>query len=104
MSQGLSNRCAVFFLPMVMGNFLLNLLLLLLHTAPPTSLQSHISASRPISQPRGPNPSLEAQIPRDWNLGLGVEIWALRVGFGPQDWNLGLEAGVWASRLRNGPG
>ena len=41
---------------------------------------------------------------REWNLGLGVRIWALRVGFGPQDWDLGLEAGIWASRLRYGPG
>ena len=37
-------------------------------------------------------------------MGLGVGIWALRVGFGPQDWDLGLEAGIWASRLRYGPG
>ena len=44
-----------------MGNFLL--LLLLLRTPPPPSLQAHISASRPISQPWGPNPCLEAQIP-----------------------------------------
>ena len=70
---------------------------------PPPSLQAHISAWRPISQPQGPNPSLEAQIPRDWNLGLGVGIWALRVGFGPQDWDLGLQARIWASRLRYGP-
>ena len=83
-----------------MGNFLL----LLLRTPPPPSLQTHISAWRPISQPRGPNPSLEAQIPRDWNLGLGVEILALRMGFEPQDWDLGLQAGIWASRLRYGPG
>ena len=70
----------------------------------PPSFQAHISAWRPISQPRGPNPSLKAQIPEDWNLGLGIGIWALRVGFGPQDWDLGLEAGIWASRLRYGPG
>ena len=107
-----------------MGNFLLLLLLLLLRTPPPPSLQAHISAWRPISQPGGPNPSLEAQIPssrpksqpqgpdssheaqipREWNLGHGVEDWALRVGFGPQDWDLGLEAGIWASRLRYRPG
>ena len=30
---------------------------------PYLSLEAHISASRPISQPQGPNPSLEAQIP-----------------------------------------
>ena len=30
---------------------------------PSLSLQAHISAWRPISQPQGPNPSLEAQIP-----------------------------------------
>ena len=30
---------------------------------PPPSLQAHISASRPISQPWGWNPSPEAQIP-----------------------------------------
>ena len=80
-----------------MGSFLLLLLLLLL---PPPSLQAHISA---ISQPRGPNPSLEAQIPRDWNLGLGVGIGALKVGFGPQGWDMGLQAEIWASRLRYGP-
>ena len=37
-------------------------------------------------------------------MGLGVGIWALRLGFGPQDWDLGLKAGIWASRLRYGPG
>ena len=85
-----------------MGSFLL---LLLLRPYPPSpSLQAHISAWRPISQPQGPNPSHEAQIPREWNLGLGVWLWSLRVGFGPQDWDLGLEAGIWASRLRYGPG
>ena len=26
--------------------------------------------------------------------GLGVEIWALRVGLGSQDWDLGLETGI----------
>ena len=79
-----------------MGKFLL--LFVLLHRTPLPP------ASRPISQPGGPYPSLEAQIPRDWNLGLEVEIWALRVGFWPQDWDLGLEAGIWASKLSNGPG
>ena len=50
-------------LPMLshMGKFLP----LLLHTRPTHSLQAHISVWRPISQPRGPNLSLEAQIPRD---------------------------------------
>ena len=71
---------------------------------PPPSLRAHISAWRPISQPGGPNLSLEAQIPSDWNPGLGVGIWAMRVGFGPQDWDLCLEAGIWASRLRYRPG
>ena len=37
-------------------------------------------------------------------MGLGSEIWALRLGFGPQDWDLGLEAEIWASRLRYRPG
>ena len=86
-----------------MGSFLL-LHLLLLRTPPPPSFQAHISAWRPISQPPALNPSLEAQIPREWNLGLGVGIWALRVGFGPQDWDLGLKAGIWASMLKYGPG
>ena len=45
-----------------------------------------------------------SRAPRDWNLGLGVGIWALRVGFGPQDWDLGLQAGIWASRLEAGGG
>ena len=34
-------------------------------------------------------------------MGLGVRIWALRLGFGTQDWDLGLETGIWASRLRS---
>ena len=47
--------------------------------------------------------SHEAQIPREWNLGLGVEILALRMGFEPQDWDLGLKAGIQALRLGFGP-
>ena len=68
-----------------MGNFplLLLLLLLLLRTPPPPKLHAHISASRPISQPQGPNPSLEAQIPVK-DLGLKTEIRALRLGYGPR--------------------
>ena len=78
-------------------NFLLLLLLLLLLRTPPPP------ASRPISQPGGPYPSLQAQIPvlrpkshpqglhpnpkaqillsRD--LGLKTGIWAWRLGYGP---------------------
>ena len=41
-----------------MGKFFLLLLLLLVRTPPPSA-----PTSRPISQPRGPCPSLEAQIP-----------------------------------------
>ena len=66
---------------------------------PYISLEAHISALRPISQPQSTNPSLEAQIPWGWNLGLKVGIWALRLGFGPKDWDLGLENEIWASRL-----
>ena len=98
------------------GKFLLLLLLLLLLCTPLSpNLQAHISASRPISQPQGPNPSLEAQIPRGWDLGLedgilalrwdlGLEvgIWASRLGFGPRGWDMGLEAEIWASRLGGG--
>ena len=51
---------------------------------PYLSLEAHIPASRPKSQPRGPNSSLK--------------------GFGAKDWDLDLEAGVWASRLRYWPG
>ena len=78
-----------------MGSFLLLFLLLLCIPLPP-NLQAHISASRPISQPRSPNPSLEAPIPPGWYLGLEDGILALR-------WDLGLEVGIWASRLRFGP-
>ena len=46
------------------GNFLLLLLLLLLLLCTPPPLQAQITASRPISQPWGPNPCLEAQIPQ----------------------------------------
>ena len=45
-----------------MQKFLLLLLLLLL-LRPPPHRETQIPASRPKSQPRGPNPSLEAQIP-----------------------------------------
>ena len=69
-----------------MWDFLLLLLLLLLR--PP--LKSGF---------RGPNPSVEAQIPvlrpksqpQDWVLGLETGFWATRLGFGPQHWDLGLE-------------
>ena len=37
-------------------------------------------------------------------MGLGSEIWALRLGLGPQGWDLGLEAGIWAWRLGFRPG
>ena len=78
-----------------MGNFLL-LLLLLLRTPPPPSLQAHISAWRPIYQPPGPNPSLEAQIPTSRpksppqspasrDLGVEAEIWASRLGWGVEE-------------------
>ena len=39
-----------------------------------------------------------------WDLGLGVGIWTLGLGFGPQARELGLEAVIWASRLRYRPG
>ena len=58
---------------------------------PPPSLQAHILASRPISQPRGPNPREEAQTPPS------------RLGFGPGGLDLSLETGIWASRLEFGP-
>ena len=67
-------------------------LLLLLLRPPSPNLHAHISASRPISQPHGPNPSFEAQIPRGWDLGLEYGIIALR-------WDLDLEVGIWDSRL-----
>ena len=60
-----------------MGNFLLLLLLLLRTPLPP--------ASRPISQPGGPYPSLEAQISVLWPKSLETGIWASGLGFGPQD-------------------
>ena len=78
-----------------MGNFLL-LLLLLFRTRPPPSLQAHISASRSISQPRGPNPSLEVQIPTSRPKShLTAKILSLRPKFQPQ--------GIWASTLGFGP-
>ena len=56
-----------------------------------------IVAPRPVSQPGGPYPSLEAQIPVLRPKSLEAEIKALGLGFGTQDWDLGLEAGIWAS-------
>ena len=77
---------------------------------PPSPPPPHPPTPQPLgpylnleAQLPGPNPSLKAKIPRDWNLGLGVGIWALRLGLGSQDWDLGLKAGIWASRLRYGP-
>ena len=77
-----------------MGDFLL---FLLLH--PPLKSQS-----------RGPNSSLEVQIPtsrpksylkpKSYLQGPNSSL----KGFGPQDWDLGLEAGILASWLRYGPG
>ena len=72
----------------------------------PSSYPPLPPASRPISQPQGPYPSLEAQIPvlrpksletGIWALGLEFGPWPLRVRFGPQ------EGGIWASRLGYGP-
>ena len=60
-------------------------------------------ASRPISQPGGPYPSLEAQIPVLSPKSLETRIWALGLGFGPWGWDLGLKTGIWASRLGYGP-
>ena len=67
---------------------------------PNSSLEAQIPVLRPKSQPQGPNPSLKAQIlawrlgpcPLSWDLDLEVEIYL-------QGWNLGLEARIWASRL-----
>ena len=92
------------------NSFLLPLLLLLL-------LRTHPPTSRPLSQPRGPYPSLKSQIPvwRPKSQPQGPNP-ILRSKFhfrgpnpsferfGPQDRHLGLEAGIWASRLRYGPG
>ena len=52
-------------------------------------------ASRPIFQPQGPNPSLEAWIPWGRKFGLKDRILAIR-------WDLGLEVGIWTSRLEFG--
>ena len=72
-------------------------------------------ASRPISQPGGPYPSLQAQIPvlRPKSHPKGPiptprpsfhspGIWASRLGFGPGGWDMGLKAGIRASRLGEG--
>ena len=71
--------------------------------SPPPPSSSPPSTSRPISQPRGSYPSLEAQIPvlrpKSHLRGPNPSL----EGFGPQDWDLGLKAGIWASRLRYGP-
>ena len=75
-----------------MGDFLLLLLLLLLHASPSNpSLEAQIPVSRPKSQLQGPNLSLKVQIlawrlkygPQGWDLELQARIWALRLGFGP---------------------
>ena len=68
-------------------------------------------ASRPISQPWGPYPSLEAHIPasrlksqsQGQNPSLEAQISASRLGFGPWRLDLGLETGIWASRPDFGP-
>ena len=78
-----------------MGNFLLLLLLLLLRPPPPASrpisqpggpypsLEAQISVLRPKSHPQGPNPNPKAQIPVSRDLGLKTGIWASRLGYGP---------------------
>merc|ERR1711942_237287 len=60
-------------------------------------------ATRPISQPQGPYPSLEAQI-------LVLRLKSQPPGLNPHpkaqipaSRDLGLEAGIWALRLRYGP-
>merc|ERR1711951_48165 len=61
-------------------------------------------ASRPISQPRGPYPSLEAQIPvlRPKSQPQGPNsIFKAQI---PASRDFGLKTGIWASRLRYGPG
>ena len=85
-----------------MGNFLLLLLLLLPLRTPPLP-PAHFSAWRPISQPRGPNPGLEAQIPTSRPKSPPQGPNSSLKGFGLQDWDLGLKAGIWALRLRYGP-
>ena len=72
------------------GKYLLLFLLLLLCTPP--NLQAHISASKPISQPQGPNPSLEVHIPTSRpKFHLITKILSLRPKMRPH--------GIWASRL-----
>ena len=67
------------------------------------------TASRPISQPECPYPSLEAQIPVLRPKSIGTGIWALGLGVGPSGCDLGHKTGIWvseiwASKLRYGPG
>ena len=57
------------------------------------------SASRAISQPGGPYPSLNAQIPTQRPRFHSLGIWALRLGFVPGGWDMGLDAEIWAWRL-----
>ena len=90
-----------------MGNFLLLLLLIPLHT-PPT-----IPVSRPNFQSQGPNPSCKTPIPakrsrfgpQGWDLGLQsrvwdeARIWAFKLGLGSRYWDLGLETEIWALKL-----
>ena len=71
-------------------------------------------ASRPISQPGGPYPSLEhatgeafigqekCSVMMASGLGFKGRVWASRLGFGPPGWDMGLQAEIWAWRLRGG--
>ena len=47
--------------------------------------------SPPPPPPPPPPPGIR---PLGWDLDLGAEIWASRLGFGPRDWNSGLKTGM----------
>ena len=70
------------------------------HPSPP----SYPHPSRPISQPRGSYPSVEAQIPTSRPKSQSQGPNSSLKGFGPQNWDLGLEARILALKLRHGSG
>ena len=74
---------------------------------PNSSLEAQIPVLRPKSKPQVLNPSFQAQIlawklrsgSQGWELGLLAGIWTLRLRFWPQGWNLGLQARIRAWKL-----
>ena len=56
---------------------------------PYPSLQAQIPVLRPKSHPQGPNPNPKAQIPLSRDLGVKTGIWASRLGYGSPGGDIG---------------